>query len=134
MEIIAKTKYISVSPEKLRTILRGLKKNMPAEKSLVYFEQMDPKGGAILARTIKQCIANAANNAKKSTADLTIKRIQIDEGPFLKRFNPVSRGTAHSMKRRTSHITVILEAPEVQTKKLKNEKTEKQEVNKEKKE
>ena len=110
MLITAKTKYIGISPEKMRLVSRSLKKNFLAEKSLIYLDQIPQKSGLPLAKTIRQAIANAVNNAKQKSTDLTIKRIQIDEGPFLKRFKPVSRGSAHSMKRRTCHITVILEA------------------------
>ena len=136
MLITAKSKYIGISPEKLRLVARAIKKNFSAEKSLIYLDQIPQKSGMPLAKTIRQAIANAVNNTKQKSEGLKIKRIQIDEGPFLKRFKPVSRGTAHSIKRRTSHITVILEAGsgklEVGNKKL-EVRSEKQEPKKGKK-
>lgn len=129
MLITAKSKYIGTSPEKLRLVAHAIKKNFSAEKSLILLDQIPQKSGMSLAKTIRQAIANAVNNGKQQAADLKIKRISIDEGPFLKRFKPVSRGTAHSMKRRTSHITVILEAPDDKGKRVKEQESKKEKIN-----
>ncbi len=52
------------------------------------------------------------NNFGFSEEDLKIKRVQINEGPIYKRWQPVSRGMAHPIKKRTSHIEIVLEVPE----------------------
>mgnify|MGYP001594537393 CR=1 FL=1 len=112
MEVKATSKYMRISPEKLRFITNGLKKNFSAGDCLIYLSQLPQKGGLMLAKTLKQAIANAANNHGGKVEELKIKQIRIDGGPFLKRFKPVSRGMAHPMVRRMSHITVVLETPD----------------------
>ena len=54
-------------------------------------------------------MSNATNNLKLNSKDLRIKTIEILKGPFYKRWQPVSRGMAHQIKKRTTHIKVILE-------------------------
>lgn len=112
MEIIAKTKYQRASAQKIRLVARSLKKNFSAVQSLIYLNSIPQKGGLLLAKTIKQGIGNATANFNQKAEDLKIKQINIDEGPFLKRFTPVSRGMGHSILKRMSHITVILEGPD----------------------
>jgi len=63
-----------------------------------------------LLKTFKQATANAVNNRNLSKDLLTIQSIEVNEGPTYKRWRPVSRGRAHSIFKRTSHIKIVLEA------------------------
>jgi ribosomal protein L22 len=67
------------------------------------------KAAGILSKTIKTAIYNAVNNFNLEKEDLVVKTVMIDQGPNLKRFRPMARGSANVYKKRTSHITVILE-------------------------
>jgi large subunit ribosomal protein L22 len=66
------------------------------------------KSARLLAKTIQSAMANAENNNNLSADQLVISEVKIDEGPAIKRFKPVARGSAHPFKKRTSHISIVL--------------------------
>ncbi|MBI5465597.1 hypothetical protein HY946_03220, partial [Candidatus Gottesmanbacteria bacterium] len=70
---------------------------------------LNKAGAKVLLKTLKSAIANAENNLKIKRENLKIKKIEIGEGPRLKRWRAISRGAAHQYKRRTSNIKVVLE-------------------------
>lgn len=108
MEIIAKSKFIRTSPRKLRLVVRALKGLSPA-KAQIILAQVN-KGAALpVSKTLKSALANATNNHGFKEEKLKIKKIEVDGGPIYKRMRPISRGRSHAIKKRTSHITVILE-------------------------
>ena len=61
-----------------------------------------------IRKVIESAVANAEHNQGLSRADLYVDEIFADGGPILKRMNPVSKGRAYRINKRTSHITVIL--------------------------
>lgn len=111
-EIIAKTRYAQSSPRKLRAVAL-LVKRQPANKSLTILQFTPKKAARLLAKTIKTAIYNAVNNFNLDKDKLTIKNILIDQGPTLTRFIAMARGSGNEYKKRTAHITVILETPEL---------------------
>ncbi len=110
MEILAKSSFVRASPQKLRLVAEKIC-GQKAKLALTFLSQAGKKG-KVLKETLKQGIANAKNNFNLAEEDLKIKEIQINEGPIYKRWQPVSRGQAHPIKKRTSHIMIVLEAPE----------------------
>ena len=69
-----------------------------------------PKRGArVLRKLINSAVANAEANKDIDVDTLYIKRIYADQGPILKRFRPRAMGRASRIKKRTSHLTVILD-------------------------
>lgn len=111
MIIKAEQKYVRTSPRKLRLVANAVRKLSPA-LALVYLERINKRATLPLAKTIKQALANAKNNAGVDQNSLKIKELAINQGPVYKRAQPVSRGMAHPIAKRTSHIRVILEAKE----------------------
>ncbi len=109
MQIKAERNYIRMSAQKLRLVVKAIKKLNPLE-SLDYLKFLNKQAARPLALTIKQAIANAANNKKLDKKNLKFVNIEIMEGPTYKRWQPVSRGRAHPILKRTSHIKVVLEA------------------------
>lgn len=108
MEAVAYTKYIRVSPKKIRFLARSIKGFSPGEaRDRLLF--VTSKAARILSDNIKMAEANAVNNLKLNKSALRIKTIEIGKGPFLKRWQPVSRGMAHQIKKRTTHVKVVLE-------------------------
>ncbi len=110
-EIIAKSRYVKSAPRKLRAVA-VLVKNKTATSSMVVLQHTTKKAAGILSKTIKTAIYNAVNNFNLDKEKLVIKTIMIDQGPTMKRFRAQSRGGASTYKKRTSHITVILETSE----------------------
>ena len=122
MEVITYTKYIRISPKKLKALsllVRGLS---PA----VALDRLSLTGGKkakLLISSIKSAAADAKNNFKLDTKNLRIAKVEIGKGPFFKRWQPVSRGMAHQIKKRTSHLKVVLqEIPTIKSLPVKKER------------
>ena len=107
MDIRATSQYVRISPRKLRLVADSVRP-LTVAHALSQLRVMDKRAAYHLLKTMNSCVANAITNAKAKQEDLVIKQIMIDEGPSFKRFQPVARGMAHSYKKRTSHITVVL--------------------------
>jgi len=107
MDIVATSRYVRLSPKKARDFARELQgRPVPAALSLTQFS--DRKAAVCLGKTLKSAIANAENNHKLSADDLVVKEAVVEDGPRLKRFMAVSRGSAHPIKRRMSHVRIVL--------------------------
>ncbi len=107
MDIVATSRYVRLSPKKARDFARELQgRAVPVALSLTQFS--DRKAAACLGKTLKSAIANAENNHKLSAEDLTVKEAVVEEGPRLKRWMAVSRGSAHPIQRRLSHVRIVL--------------------------
>jgi large subunit ribosomal protein L22 len=108
MEARAVAKYIRVSPRKVRLVmdeLRG-KKVEEALNALTFAPQ---KSARLVKKLINSAVANAGENSQIDVDTLYIKRLYADEGPTLKRFRPRAMGRASRIRKRTSHLTVILD-------------------------
>ena len=108
MEIKAIAKYIRVSPRKMRLLMREIrgKKVEEALNILIFAPQ---KGAPILRKLVNSAIANASQRPDTDVDNLFIKHIFADKGPTLKRFRPRAMGRATRIRRRTSHLTIILD-------------------------
>jgi large subunit ribosomal protein L22 len=67
------------------------------------------KGARILKKLLDSAVANAEQNSEMDVDRLYIKRLYADEGPIMKRFRPRAMGRATRIRKRTSHLTVILD-------------------------
>lgn len=104
----AVVKYVRISPDKVRVVLniiRGCKYT-----DAVAILKNTPKAASeVLIKLLNSAAANAENNLNMSKKDLVVAECFADGGPILKRINPVSKGRAFRINKRTSHITVILD-------------------------
>lgn len=108
MEVSSTQKFVHMSPRKVRLVANAIRGKSPDE-ALTALAFMTKRAALPVTKALKSAMANATNNAKLKGDTLKIKSIQIEEGPRLKRFRPVSRGMAHGYVRRMSHIKVVLE-------------------------
>jgi large subunit ribosomal protein L22 len=67
------------------------------------------KGARLLRKLIRSAVSNAQNNNNLDPDSLVVKTVYADEGPVLKRFIPRAQGRATQIRKRTSHLTVILD-------------------------
>lgn len=104
----ATQKYIRTSPRKLRLVADAVR-GLPADKALDYLRFLGKRAALPLRKTINQAVAAAKDTKGFKPEDLTVKIIDIGEGPTFKRWRAVSRGAAHSIAKRSSHIHVELE-------------------------
>ncbi|HLS27191.1 MAG TPA: 50S ribosomal protein L22 [Opitutales bacterium] len=107
MEVQAVTKYVRMSPKKVRDVALEIQGRRAVE-ALELLRFIPRKSARLLAKTLQSAIANAENNNNLSSDDLYISRALIESGPVLKRFRAGARGTAKPIKKRTSHIRIIL--------------------------
>jgi large subunit ribosomal protein L22 len=107
MDVHAIARYIRMSPRKVRLVtglLPGLK--IDAARTQLAFL---PKAAALpVLKVLNSAAANAVNNFKLDEASLTIKAAMADQGPALKRWRARAMGRAAPIKKRTSHITIVL--------------------------
>jgi large subunit ribosomal protein L22 len=107
MEVKAVTKYVRMSPRKARDMARAIQ-GLPVGQALKIAQFSERKVAEQLEKTLRSAVANAENNAKLSADDLKVKQATIGEGPAMKRFWARSRGMVSRIRKRTSHITVVL--------------------------
>jgi large subunit ribosomal protein L22 len=108
MEAKAITKYVRISPTKVRPVM-DLVRGKPVGRALAILRYMPHKAAREVARTIQSAAANAENNFDMAPDELKVKTIYADEGPAFKRFMPRARGRADRIRKRTTHITVIVD-------------------------
>jgi large subunit ribosomal protein L22 len=107
MEVKAKTKFIRISPRKIRLvvdIVRGMEVNK-AISQLIFIKK---EAKTVVMKLINSAIANATNNFNLDKNNLFIKEIRVDEGATLKRWLPRAHGRATPLRKRTSHILLTL--------------------------
>lgn len=107
MEVIAKGKFIRLSPKKARSIA-DLYRGKKADVAYVSLMQTNKKAAFEIAKILKSAIANAENNFGLEKNDLVISKITVDGGPVLKRYRFRAKGGAAQIKKRTSHITIVV--------------------------
>ena len=113
MEVRAVAKDTGVSPRKLR-LLVDMVRGKKVEEALTILHFTPSPLARVVAKVVKSAAANAENNFQMEPADLKVVNIYADEARPMKRFRAVSRGRAHRIIKRSSHITVIVaEAQEV---------------------
>lgn len=109
MLIKAEQKFVRISPRKVRLVANAIR-GLSVAETKDQLKVLNKRAALPLRKTLHQAIANAVNNKQQLEENLTIKEIQIGEGPTFKRWQPVSRGRAHPILKRVSHIKIILES------------------------
>lgn len=105
----AVAKYVRISPFKVRVVLNIIK-NKPVVEALAILENTPKAASEILIKLLNSAVANAENNNNLSRNDLYVAECYANEGPTLKRMQPVSKGRGYRILKRTSHITVVLDS------------------------
>jgi large subunit ribosomal protein L22 len=104
MEVKAVSKYMRISPRKVRKLV-GAIKGRPVEAGLEILKFMPQKAAKILDKIIRSAVANADQNPDIDIDLLVIHNIVADQGPTLKRWRARARGRGTRILKRTSHIT-----------------------------
>lgn len=111
MEVKAKVKNIRISPKKVRLVadlIRGKHVNF-ALQQLMFSPK---KSSTPIEKLLKSAIANAEHNFNLDQEDLYVKEITVDEGMTLKRWMPRAFGRATTIRKRSSHINIVLGSKE----------------------
>ena len=107
MEAKAIEKFIRISPRKLRYVA-DVVRNKSVEQAVDILTFTPKKAASILKKAVESAAANAAENHDMEEEGLFISRIMVNEGPILKRFRPRARGRATRIRKRTSHLKVVV--------------------------
>ena len=107
MEVRAITRYLPISPRKLRLVCDKVR-GMDAQEALIVLDFMPQKGANFVSKTLNSAMANASNNFDLNPDDLYVSQIYAGDGPTLKRFKAGARGRFKPRLKRTSHLWVIL--------------------------
>ena len=118
VESIARVKHIRVTPQKARRVV-ALIKGKQAQEALAILKFAPQSASEPIYKLVAAAVANARVKADKDgefldEQDLYVRNAYVDEGTTLKRFQPRAQGRAFQIKKRTSHITVVLSTPEVE--------------------
>jgi large subunit ribosomal protein L22 len=106
-EIRAVSKYVRMSPTKIRRVLRQIQGKTYAE-ALLLLEFMPYKSCIPIVKVLRSATANARNNFGLDETKLVVKSAFADKGPTMKRFRPRAQGRAYRILKATSHITIVM--------------------------
>ncbi len=104
----ATAKFVRISPFKVRVVIKNIKGKSVVE-ALAILENTPKSASEVLIKLINSAVANAENNLNLAKSDLYIAECFANDGPTLKRMQPMSKGRGYRINKRTSHITVILD-------------------------
>ena len=106
-EIKAVSKYIRMSPTKIRRVLKQIQgKTYP--EALLILEFLPYASCLPIIKTLRSATANARNNLGYDETKLIVKSAFADQGPTMKRFRPRAQGRAFRIQKHTSHITIVM--------------------------
>ncbi|ADH61615.1 ribosomal protein L22 [Thermoanaerobacter mathranii subsp. mathranii str. A3] len=111
MEARAIARYVRISPRKVRLVL-NLIRGKHVDEALTILRFTPKRASGIVAKVLKSAIANAENNHGMNRDNLYVAKAVADEGPTMKRIFPRARGRADIMRKRTSHITIVVKERE----------------------
>lgn len=112
MEARAVARFIRISPFKARQVV-DLVRGKDVNEAQAILRYANKKGAPLVAKVLNSAVANAEHNFDMNADALYIHEVFVDEGPALKRMKPRAYGRADMIKRRTSHITVVVKEREV---------------------
>lgn len=107
MKVRAQAKYIRQSPYKVRRVL-DLVRGLPVEEARHVLSFTDRRAAVPVRKVLDSAVANAEHNHALDADELFVAQAYADEGPTLKRWRPRARGRATRIRKRTSHITIVV--------------------------
>lgn len=102
-------RHVRVSPMKARRVV-NLVRGLPAREALTVLQFAPQSASEPVYKVLASAIANAENNERLDPDSLLVAAAYVDEGPTLKRFRPRAQGRAYRIRKRTSHITIVVES------------------------
>ena len=107
MEVRAVAKDTGISPRKVR-LMADMVRGRTVDEALTLLQFVPSPKARVVAKVVKSAAANAENNFQMTPSDLKIVTIFADEARGMRRFRPRARGRASPIRKRSSHITVIV--------------------------
>jgi large subunit ribosomal protein L22 len=108
MEARAITKFVRLSPRKVRLVVDQIR-GRGVEEALNVLKFIPKRSAGLIAKTLRTAVANAENTQSVDVDRLYVKRVKVDEAGMWKRFMPRAQGRATRIRKRLSHITIVLD-------------------------
>ncbi len=105
----ATARFVRITPMKARRVI-DLIRGRAAGEALAVLQFAPQAASEQVRKVLASAVANAENNERLDRDDLVVTEAYVDEGPTLKRFRPRAQGRAFRIRKRTSHITVVVSA------------------------
>jgi len=123
MQVSSTYRYAKISPFKAREVTRAIQ-GLPVSAALDLVAFSPKKAAGLVSKTLKSAIANAENNANLRVDGLVVKEATVGEGPTTKRMMTRARGSGSTIRKRSSHIRIILtDEIEIKTREKKAKKS-----------
>lgn len=106
---MAKVKFVRISSTKVKLVL-DLIRGKGVNEAIAILKNTQKAASPVVEKLLDSAIANAENNQGMLRDDLFVAEVFADQGPTLKRFRPRAQGRASRIRKRTSHITIILDS------------------------
>lgn len=115
MDFKATHRYARISPYKVRPVM-DLVRGLPVNGALANLQTTHRRGAPMIRKVIQAALAGARQAIAEKRLDLdandlVVAEARVDEGPALKRWKPRARGMATGIRKRQSHIHVVLRPP-----------------------
>jgi large subunit ribosomal protein L22 len=107
MESKAILKYARITPRKARRVI-DLVRYKNAGDALIFLKYMPYRGARFVEKLLKSAMANAGQKKAVNPEEMKIVQAFVDQGPVMKRVEPRAMGRANIIRKRTSHITLVL--------------------------
>jgi large subunit ribosomal protein L22 len=116
MEAKAQARYVRVTPQKARRVV-DLIRGQQAERAGAVLRFAPQAASEPILKVLESAVANARVKADRASEpfderELVVQAAFVDEGPTMKRFRPRAQGRAYRIRKRTSHITVVVSVPD----------------------
>ena len=111
-EIKATHRHARISATKVRPFA-DLIRGKSVQEGIEALKFQPNRGAKFLAKVLSSAVANAEDRGARNVESLTISTARVDGGPMFKRVQPRARGMAFLIRRRTAHIHVGIDAPEI---------------------
>jgi large subunit ribosomal protein L22 len=108
MESRASLRYVRISPRKVMQVV-DLIRGQDINNAIALLKFSEKGSARIVKKVLDSAIANATETGEIDLDNLYVKRAFVDQGPMMKRFRAAPMGRAHMYRKRTSHITIILD-------------------------
>ena len=106
-EAVATLKYARISSRKVK-IVADLIRGKKVEEALAIIKFTPKASSELLEKLLKSAIANAENNHGMNRGNLIVSQVYANQGPTLKRIRPAAKGSAVRIRKRTSHVTIVV--------------------------
>ena len=108
MEVSAKLKFVRSGTYKARLVADAIR-GKDVNEALRTLSFMPKKAATIMKKLLESAVANAEDRKVIDVDNLYVKTLRVDEGPHYKRFRPRAQGRAFPVRKKTSHINIVLD-------------------------